>query len=137
LIETESSLEETVYGTIVEHLNDLQEAFPKYFPSSTDDAAWVRNPYCASEKPDGMSVQNYECQILYLILASNINSVKYLWLNSGAVFFKNIRKCLNVRCSNFFRFQQLICAKLDVQGTRQHNLNIVTDWTSHPTREII
>jgi hypothetical protein len=41
LIETESSLEETIYGRIVQHLNYLQQAFQKYFPSSTNDAAWV------------------------------------------------------------------------------------------------
>jgi hypothetical protein len=61
LIEIESSLEETIYGSIVQDLNDLQQAFQKYFPSSTDDDAWVQNPYCASEKPNGISVQNYKC----------------------------------------------------------------------------
>jgi hypothetical protein len=63
LIETESSLGETIHGSIVQHLNDLQQAFQKFFPSSTDDAAWVRNPYYASEKPNEMSVQNYESLI--------------------------------------------------------------------------
>jgi hypothetical protein len=63
LIETESSLEETIYGSTVQHLNDLLQAFQKYFPSSTHDPAWVRNPYCVSEKPGGMSVQTYECLI--------------------------------------------------------------------------
>jgi hypothetical protein len=61
LIETKSSLEETIYGSIVQHLIDLRQAIQKYFPSSTDDAAWARNPYCASEKPNGMCVQNYDC----------------------------------------------------------------------------
>jgi hypothetical protein len=60
LIERESSLEETIYGSIVQHLIDLQQAFQKYFPSSTEEAACVRKPYCASEKPDGMCVQNHE-----------------------------------------------------------------------------
>jgi hypothetical protein len=34
--------------------------------------------------------------------------------------------CLNVQCSKFFPFPQLIYAKLDFQGTGQQNLNIVT-----------
>jgi hypothetical protein len=63
LIETESSLEETIHDSIFEHLNGLQQAFQKYFSSSTDDVAWVRNPYYVSEKPDCTSVQNYECLI--------------------------------------------------------------------------
>ena len=44
-------------------MNGLQQAFQKYFSSSTDDVAWVRNPYCVSEKPDCTSVQNYKCLI--------------------------------------------------------------------------
>jgi hypothetical protein len=39
--ETESSQEETIYGSTIQHLNGLLQAFLKYFPSSTDDAAWV------------------------------------------------------------------------------------------------
>jgi hypothetical protein len=60
LIETDSSPEETVYGSVVQHLNDLQPTFQNYSPPSTDDAAYIRNPCCASEKPNGMSVKNYE-----------------------------------------------------------------------------
>jgi hypothetical protein len=73
--------------------------------------------------------------ILYLILVWKRNSVNYLWVNSGAVYFKNIRKRPNVQCWNCFRFQQLVCAKLECQGIGQQNLNIVTDWTSLPTWE--
>jgi hypothetical protein len=33
--------EETIYVSIIQHLNGLQQAFQKYFPSSTDDVTWV------------------------------------------------------------------------------------------------
>jgi hypothetical protein len=57
-------------------------------------------------------------------------------LNSGAVFFKNFRNCLNVQCSNFFRFPQHICLKPGFQGMRQKNLNIITGSKSQPTCEL-
>jgi len=40
----------------------------------------------------------------YMIVGWNRNSVSIFGLNSGAVFFKNIRSCLNVQCSNSFPF---------------------------------
>jgi hypothetical protein len=63
LTETEPSLEETIHDSIFQHMNGLQRALQKYFPFSTDDVNWVRNPFYVSEKPDCMSVQNYECFI--------------------------------------------------------------------------
>lgn len=53
-------------------------------------------------------------KILHLILAWNKDSLSFLWLNSGAVFFKNIRSCLKVHCSDCFHLPQIGCAKLDV-----------------------
>ena len=128
------SNQEALYGDISQLLNGLQHAFQKYFPSSTSDANCVENPYRVAEKPDGMPVQNYECRkILHLILALKRDSLSFLLLNSGAVFFKNIRSCLKVQCLDCFHLPQFSCAKLYVQGTRQQNLNIDTDWMSHPT----
>jgi len=84
-----------------------------------------------------MSEQNTSAwQILHLIVGWNRNSVSILGLNSGAVFFKNIRNCLNVQCSNFFRFPQHMCVKPGVQGMQQKNLNIITGSKSQPTCEL-
>jgi len=41
--------------------------------------------------------------------------------------------CLNVQCSHFFCFPQIICATLIFQGMRQQSLNITAGRMSHPT----
>jgi hypothetical protein len=81
-----------------------------------------------------MPVQNYECFKDTKSDASwKIDSLSFLWWNSGAVFFKNIRICLKVQCSLCFHLPHIGCAKLDVQVMQQQNLNIDTDWMLHPT----
>ena len=142
VIETESNLAETVYRSIVLTFKWFATAFQKYCyrrsylgPKSIlffrDEATWVRNPYCFSEEPEGMSVQNYEC----LTAITSDTSLKqkfieFLWSISGAVFFKNIRKCRNAQYSDSFRFLRPICVKVRSQGMRQQNLNIVTYYVA-------
>ena len=73
LLETESILEETISGTGVQHLKPSLQAFQKHFPEIL--IIFYRNPYCDSEKPEGMSVQNYE----YLIDDTRDISLKQLF----------------------------------------------------------
>jgi hypothetical protein len=79
-------------------------------------------------------MQNYEClKDIKSDASLKRDLLSFLWLNSGAVFFKNIRRCLKVQCSDCFHLPHISCAKLDVQGMRQQNLNIDTDRMLHPT----
>ena len=73
--------------------------------------------------------------ILHLIVGWKRNAVSILGLNYGAVFFKNIRNCLNVQCSKFFRSSQHTCVQPGFPDMRQKNLNIVTGSKSQPTCE--
>jgi hypothetical protein len=72
----------------------LQQAFQIYFFSSTDDANGVRNTYCVSEKPDGLSVQNYEC----LIDITSATNLKQKFIELLLVEFW---------CSLFQKYQQV------------------------------
>jgi hypothetical protein len=83
------------------------------------------NPYFVSQESEGMSVQYYEC-VLYITsyTVRNRSTAKLLSLNYGAVLFKNISKCIYVRCSKLFGFPQLIFLNLASKSLYRHRLNV-------------
>ena len=101
----------------------------------TVNVSWIRHPQCLSEKPDGMSVQNYEC----LTDVTSDTSLKHKFSELPVVEF-----C----CSFLQEYPQVSeCAAprfLPFPTTRLYeaafsmyakNLNIVTEWMWHPIRE--
>ncbi|XP_029768663.1 zinc finger BED domain-containing protein 5-like [Terrapene carolina triunguis] len=63
LTEINSTVHEEVSSTILQHLRDLQTSLLEYFPTTTDDNAWVRNPFVITAKPVGFTAHDYESLI--------------------------------------------------------------------------
>uniref|UniRef100_A0A8C3HM34 Zinc finger BED domain-containing protein 5 n=1 Tax=Chrysemys picta bellii TaxID=8478 RepID=A0A8C3HM34_CHRPI len=63
LTEINSTVHEEVSSTILQHLGDLQVSLLEYFPTTTDDNAWVRNPFVITAKSVGFTAHNYESLI--------------------------------------------------------------------------
>uniref|UniRef100_A0A452HAN9 Zinc finger BED-type containing 5 n=1 Tax=Gopherus agassizii TaxID=38772 RepID=A0A452HAN9_9SAUR len=63
LTEINSTVHEEVSSTILQHLHDLQSSLLEYFPTTTDDNAWVRNPFVITAKPVGFTAHDYESLI--------------------------------------------------------------------------
>ncbi|CAM4478460.1 unnamed protein product [Lepidochelys olivacea] len=63
LTEVHSTVHEEVSSTILQHLRDLQASLLEYFPTTTDDNAWVRNLFVITAKPVSFTAHDYESLI--------------------------------------------------------------------------
>uniref|UniRef100_A0A8C0H0I0 Zinc finger BED domain-containing protein 5 n=1 Tax=Chelonoidis abingdonii TaxID=106734 RepID=A0A8C0H0I0_CHEAB len=60
LTEINSTVHEEASSTILQHLCDLQASLLEYFPTTTYDNPWVRNPFVITAKPVGFTAHDYE-----------------------------------------------------------------------------
>lgn len=59
LTEINSTVDADIYGAIAQHLRGLHSTLLKYFPVTSDNNAWVRNPFTVTVKPASLVAQDY------------------------------------------------------------------------------
>lgn len=60
LTEINSTVDTDIYGAIAQHLRGLLSILLKYFPVTSDNNAWVRNPFTVTVKPVSGSTRLWE-----------------------------------------------------------------------------